>query len=104
MTYLKELGQYADYISLFSFVKKDKHSQNNLHSDFREISEWAHQWNMLFNSDPRKQAAEVYFWRKQSQGSPLPLEFNDNTYQTVEVNPDHSLDKNVILIFILITK
>ena len=50
---------------------------------------------MLFNSDPRKQAAEVYFLRKQNQGSPLLLEFNDNTFQTVEINPDHSLDKNV---------
>ena len=34
--YLKELGQYADYTSLFSFVKKDKHSQNNLHSDLEK--------------------------------------------------------------------
>ena len=36
MIYLKELGQYADYTSLFSFVKKDKHSQNNLHSDLEK--------------------------------------------------------------------
>ena len=50
---------------------------------------------MLFNSDPRKQATEVYFSRKLNQESPLPLDFNDNTAQTVEVHKHLglSLDK-----------
>ena len=52
---------------------------------------------MIFNSDPRKQAMEVYFSRKLNQGSPLPLDFNDNTVQTVDVH-NHlglSLDKKL---------
>ena len=52
---------------------------------------------MLFNPDPRKQAMEVYFSRKLSQDSHLPLDFNDNTVQTVEVH-NHlglSLDKKL---------
>ena len=65
----------------------------------KKISEWAHQWKMLFNPDPRKQATEVYFSRKLNQDSPLPLDFNDNTVQTVEVH-NHlglSLDKKLDL-------
>ena len=74
-----------------------KHSQNNLNSDLKKVSEWAHQWKMLFNSDPRKQAMEVYFSRKLNQNSPLPLDFNENKVQTVEVH-NHlglSLDKKL---------
>ena len=56
---------------------------------------------MLVNPDPRKQVTEVYFSRKQNQDSPLPLEFNDNTVQTVEVHKhlglslDKKLDSNI---------
>ena len=52
----------------------------------KKISEWAHQWKMLFNPDPRKQATEVYFSKTQNQDNPLMREFNDNTNQIVEVN------------------
>ena len=75
---------FADDTSLFSIVKKKELSQNN--SDLKKISEWAHQWKMLFNPDPRKQASEFYFSRKLNQDSRLPLEFNDNTVQTVKVH------------------
>ena len=60
--------------------------QSNLNSDLKETSEWAHQWKIIFNRDPRKQATEVSFSRKLDQGSLLPLDFNDNTVQTVEVH------------------
>ena len=88
---------FADDTSLFSIVKKNELSQNNLNSDLKKISEWAHQWKMLFNPDPRKQATEIYFSRKLNQDSHLPLDFNDNTVQTVEVH-NHlglSLDKKL---------
>ena len=52
----------------------------------KKISEWAHQWKMLFNPDPRKQATEVYFSKTQNQDDPLMREFNYNTNQIVEVN------------------
>ena len=32
------------------------------------------------------QATKVYFLRKLNQESPLPLDFNDNSVQTVEVH------------------
>ena len=88
---------FTDDTSLFSIVKKKQLSQNNLNSDLKKISEWAHQWKMLFNPDPRKQAMEVYFSRKLNQNSPLPLDFNENKVQTVEVH-NHlglSLDKKL---------
>ena len=52
---------------------------------------------MLFNPDPIKQATGVYFSRKLNQGSPLLLDFNDNTVQTLELH-NHlglSLDKKL---------
>ena len=67
----------------------------------KKISEWAHQWKMLFNLDLKKQATEVYFSRKLNQDSPLPLDINDNTVQTVEVHKhlglslDKKLDFNI---------
>ena len=71
--------KYLPMTSLFSIVKKDELSQNNLNSDLTKINEWAHQWKMLFN-----QATEVYFSRRVNQDSPLPLDFNNNTVQTVK--------------------
>ena len=68
----------ADDTSLFSIVK------------------WAHQWKMLFNHDSRKKATEVYFSRRLNQVS-LPLGFNDNTFEIVEVHEHlgYSLDKKL---------
>ena len=86
---------FADDTSLFSIVKKDELCQNNLNFDLKKISEWAHQWKMLFNPDPRKEATEVYFSRRLNQGSPFSLDFNDNAVETLEVH-EHlglSLDK-----------
>ena len=64
---------FADGKSIFSIVKKYELSQNHLNSDLKRISEWAYQWKMLFNPDPRKRAREVYFSRRLNQDSPLPL-------------------------------
>ena len=52
---------------------------------------------MIFNPDPKMQTTEVYFSRKLNQDSPLPLDFNDNTIQTVEVHNylGLSLDKKL---------
>ena len=47
----------------------------------KKISEWGHQWKMLFDSDRRKQSSEVYFSRNLNQDSSLLFEFNDNTVQ-----------------------
>ena len=62
------------------------------------MSEWAHRWKM--------QVTKVYFLWKLNQESPLPIDFHDNSGQTVEVNKNLSVSvsKKLILIFILITK
>ena len=52
---------FADDTSPFSIVKKDKLSQNNLNSDLKRISEWAHKLKMLVNPDPRKQTTGLFF-------------------------------------------
>ena len=52
---------------------------------------------MLFNPDPIKEATGVYFSRKLNQDSPLLLDFNDNTVQSLELH-NHlglSLDKKL---------
>ena len=67
------------------------------------MSEWAHHYKIHFNPDPRKQATEFYFSRKENQDCPLPLEFIDNTVQkTIEKSSfevhkylDLSLDKKL---------
>ena len=49
---------------VFSTVQDIKHSTDQLNRDLDLISGWAHQWKMLFNPDPQKQAQEVIFSRK----------------------------------------
>ena len=39
-------------------------STDQLNSDLQKISNWAHQWKMTFNPDPKKQAQKVIFSRK----------------------------------------
>ena len=91
---------FAVDTSLFSIVKKRAFSKW-AKLWFEKISELAHQWKVLFNPDPGKQATEVYFSRILSQGSPLPLDFNDNTVNTAKVHIflglllDKKLDFNV---------
>ena len=36
-------------------------STDQLNSDLQKISNWAHQWKMTFNPDPKKQAQKVIF-------------------------------------------
>ena len=63
MIYLKELNQYVKCLPVthrfFQFLKKNELSQHNVNSDLKKISECAHQWKMLFNFDPKKQARKV---------------------------------------------
>ena len=47
---------FADDTSLFSKVKESSLSLSDLNYDLETINRWAHQWKMLFNPDPNKQA------------------------------------------------
>ena len=57
---------FADNTMLFSIVKNPEMSANDLKNDLDVICQWAHQWQLEFNPDPIKQAAEVLFSCKKS--------------------------------------
>ena len=50
---------FADDTSLFSKIIDTRNSQNSLNPDLEIIKNWAYQWKMQFNPDPKKQANEV---------------------------------------------
>ena len=52
-------------------------SANELNNGLKKISDWAFQWKITFNPDPRKQAQEVTFSRKLKNVSHPPLIFNN---------------------------
>ena len=58
---------FADDTSLFAIVKDKSESANILNNDLSEISKWAYDWKMLFNTDPSKPAQEVVFSRKKKE-------------------------------------
>ena len=64
--------------SLFSVVQNMNSTANNLNSDLMKISDWAFQWKMRFNSDPKKQAHKVIFSGKINKIDHPPLYFNQN--------------------------
>ena len=57
---------FADSISLFPRIIDidTRNSQNTLNSYLKSIKNWAYQWKMQFNPDPKKQADEVIFSQK----------------------------------------
>ena len=69
---------FADDISLLSVVQNINSTGNDLNSGLIKISDWAFQWKMRFNPDPKKQAQEVIFSRKINKINHPPLYFNEN--------------------------
>ena len=52
---------FADDTSLFSVVDDANTSAKELNNDLKNVNDWAYQWKISFNPDPRKQAQEVIF-------------------------------------------
>ena len=73
---------FADDTSLFSKVKDKNCSTVELNNDLKIISNWAIQWKISFNSDPKKQAVEILFSKKHEKDNYLPLNFNGDNVQT----------------------
>ena len=69
---------FANDTSLFFVVQNINSTANDLNSDLIKISDWAFQWKMRFNPDPKKQAQEVICSRKISKIDHPPLYFNEN--------------------------
>ena len=68
---------FADDSSLFTRVTDVNYTQYILETDLKIISDWGHQWKMVFNPDIKKQAAEVICSvKKNKPGHPF-LSFNN---------------------------
>ena len=68
---------FVDDTSLFSIVQDPNESAKSLNVDYSVISQWAYQWKMFFNSDPKKIGHEVVFSGKNNEES-HPSVFYDN--------------------------
>ena len=77
---------FADDTSLFSVVHNITDSAKLLNSDLCKINEWALQWKMSFNPDPKKQAQEIIFSRKTSQGNQPGLAFNNSIVNVTTIH------------------
>ena len=67
MTYQKKQYQYEKSLLIILLSLKvinTIYSANTLNADIKSISNWAYQWKMQFNPDPKKQTNEVIFSRK----------------------------------------
>ena len=63
---------FADDSMLFCIVNDPVISANELHQDLKVINQWAFQWKMEFNTDPNKQATELFFsCKKNSPNHPV---------------------------------
>ena len=67
---------FADDTSLFSVIHDINVSAGEVNEDLKKISEWAFQWQMIFNLDASKQA-QVIFSRKIKKTTRPPLVFNN---------------------------
>ena len=56
--------QFVDDTSLFSVVHDPRVTIETLNEVLSKVSQWAHQWEMLFNPNSSKQAKEIVFSRK----------------------------------------
>ena len=65
---------FADDKSLFPFVQDINESAKYLNLDLSVISQWAYQWKMLFNPDPKKPTHEIIFSRKKMK-KPILVSF-----------------------------
>ena len=67
---------FADDTSLFTVHNPDQ-AASDMNHDLDIIKSWAHNWRMLFNPDPTRQAVEVTFSRKKISANHPPVLFND---------------------------
>ena len=77
---------FANVLSLFSVIRNEQLSAQNLKEDLNKINHWAFHWKMSFNPDPSKQAQEVMFSCKLQKSVYPPLRFNNiaMTHSTTE--------------------
>ena len=69
---------FADDTSLFPVIHDSVITTSELNSDLARIKQWAFQWNLSFNPDPKKQVQELIFSRKVKKVCHPTLRFNNN--------------------------
>ena len=82
---------FADDTSLFSLVRNPNENSAKLGRDLGRVARWVHQWNMSFNHDPSKQAAEVHFSRKINPVDIPPIYFNNIAVASCETHKNLGL-------------
>ena len=68
---------FADDTSLFTIVHNPDQPASDMNHDLDIIKSWAHNWRMIFNPDPTKQAVEVTFSIKKISADHPQVLFND---------------------------
>ena len=71
-----DMRLFADDSSLFTCVKGVSQTHERLVKDLQTVSEWGHQWKMVFNPDLTKQAIEIVFTCKERKPKHDELLFN----------------------------
>ena len=74
LLFLIYINDLPDDTSFFSVVQDPNESAKYLNLDLSVISQWAYQWKMLFNPDPKKPVHEVIFSRKKMK-KPILVSF-----------------------------
>ncbi len=72
-----QMRLFADDSSIFTPVKDVLDTHEQLVQDLETVSNWGHQWKMVFNPDITKQAIEVIFSVKKKKPYHPELTFND---------------------------
>ena len=75
---------FADDTPLFTIVQDPNLAASDMNHDLDLITLWAHDWRMSFNPDPRKQAVELVFSRKNAKIDHPVILFNDSPVSTVD--------------------
>ena len=72
-----QMRLFADDSFLFTPVKNVEATHEQLVKDLETVSNWGHQWKMVFNPDITKQAVEVIFSVKNKKPFHPELSFNE---------------------------
>ena len=62
-----EMRLFADDSSLFTRVEEVNETHEKLIKDLQTVTNWAYQWEMVFNPDITKQALEIIIFRQEKK-------------------------------------
>ena len=90
---------FANDTSLFNVAHGLITSEDELKNDLKKVSNWAFQWKMNFNPDPRKQAQEVIFSRKLKKIAHPSLVFNNVKFANVNLKNTYNHFDDILRLF-----